>query len=363
MAKDLIYEKIEAYLKGSIEGGSLKAGDAIYSESLLCEKFKASRTSVRKAIRRMVEENLLVSHQGKGTFVKSTGHGIIHNAVCLVNHWSRAMRDFGFDSYLKDVILGTERAVNERGAACLIYSGVVNSAEEIASKMAHIKVDGLAIDGRYQDFLPDLEAFKSVSPHIVLLDGNPAESSLSMAAPDAEAAFLSILELVLEKRKGERIGFLFQDMNSPYRFRLEGFKAACAKLGVEGVDFLNYGEGLAFDSFSNVDHYPLVRKVVERWARSLPSASGTLVCSCDYSAAKAIKAFESLGFNVPRDFGVTGFCGIGFGELVSPALTTAKVDSALIGETAVKLLFEMIVEKAPRRKALLPAKLLKRDSL
>ena len=39
--------------------GELKIGDAIYSENLLCEKLGVSRTSVRKAIRLMIEENIL----------------------------------------------------------------------------------------------------------------------------------------------------------------------------------------------------------------------------------------------------------------------------------------------------------------
>ena len=75
MAKDKIYQQVAAFLKRSIESGELKAGEAIYSENLLCEKLGVSRTSVRKAIRMMVEANILESHQGKGTFIKNCGNG------------------------------------------------------------------------------------------------------------------------------------------------------------------------------------------------------------------------------------------------------------------------------------------------
>lgn len=364
MAKDLIYEKIAAHLKDAIESGELRAGDAIYSENILCEKFQVSRTSVRKAIRQMVEENLLVSHQGKGTFVKSSGHGVIHNAICLANHWSRIMRYEFCDSYFRDLIFGSEKAVSERGAACLIYSGAIFKPDEIASKCAHLKVDGLLLDGRYQDYMKDLEAFKAVTPHIVLLEGNPSESPLPSVAPDFEAGYLSLLKLALGKRPGGRTAFLYHDQSSVNRFRFDCFKRACAKAGTPDAELLNYGENVSFDCFSNIDHYPLVHASVERWTRSLETASGTLLCACDYSAAKAMKALKSLGFETPRDFAVAGFGGVGFGELTSPSLTTVKADSGLVGERAAAALFDMIEGRArPPRLLSIPAKLLERDSL
>ena len=92
MPGDKVYEQVVNYLKERIANGELKIGDAIYSENLLCEKLGVSRTSVRKAIRLMIEENILVSCQGKGTFIKARGCGFMHNALCLVNHSSRALR-------------------------------------------------------------------------------------------------------------------------------------------------------------------------------------------------------------------------------------------------------------------------------
>ena len=71
-----IYQEIAAYLMEQIESGKLKLGDAIYSEHTLCRLFNASRTSVRRAIREMVENNILVQYFGIHIFrYKDVGNG------------------------------------------------------------------------------------------------------------------------------------------------------------------------------------------------------------------------------------------------------------------------------------------------
>ena len=147
MSADKIYQQVAAYLKQSIASGELKIGDAIYSENLLCEKLGVSRTSVRKAIRLMIEENILVSRQGKGTFVKGNGGGVLHNALCLVNHYTRAMRYDVTDHYYTDIIYSTERATREHEMEFQIFSRVIRTAEEALERFSKLKFDGLLVDG------------------------------------------------------------------------------------------------------------------------------------------------------------------------------------------------------------------------
>src|SRR6516164_8811511 len=69
MSRSPLYERVEAVLAGDIADGSLPPETQLPSEDGLIERFKVSRTTVRKAIQNLVERGLVVVRRGKGTFV------------------------------------------------------------------------------------------------------------------------------------------------------------------------------------------------------------------------------------------------------------------------------------------------------
>jgi len=65
------YIQIADTLRGQITSGALSENDKLPNEDELCIQFKASRGTLREAIRLLVEEGLLRREQGRGTFVNS----------------------------------------------------------------------------------------------------------------------------------------------------------------------------------------------------------------------------------------------------------------------------------------------------
>jgi len=65
------YIQIADVLRGQITSGEFNENDKLPNEDELCIQFKASRGTVREAIRLLVEEGLLRREQGRGTFVNS----------------------------------------------------------------------------------------------------------------------------------------------------------------------------------------------------------------------------------------------------------------------------------------------------
>ena len=65
-----LYWQVEEYLRQQIEGKIIKPGEKILTEIELQKKFNVSRTTVRKAIERLVIVGRVEKKQGKGTFVK-----------------------------------------------------------------------------------------------------------------------------------------------------------------------------------------------------------------------------------------------------------------------------------------------------
>ncbi|WP_299196708.1 histidine utilization repressor [uncultured Amphritea sp.] len=63
------YQQIKGYILDGIKQGTYTSGSKIPAEVELAKQFEVSRMTVNKAIRDLVQENLLVRYPGMGTFV------------------------------------------------------------------------------------------------------------------------------------------------------------------------------------------------------------------------------------------------------------------------------------------------------
>lgn len=66
-----LYKTVKRMITESLRSGEWKPGEAIPSEKLLSERFRVSIGTIRKAVDELASENLLIRHQGRGTFVAS----------------------------------------------------------------------------------------------------------------------------------------------------------------------------------------------------------------------------------------------------------------------------------------------------
>lgn len=66
-----LQEQLYQELLKQIQNGTYNAGDKIPPETTLSKQYQVSRVTVRTALKRLVDEQLLVRKPGKGSFVKS----------------------------------------------------------------------------------------------------------------------------------------------------------------------------------------------------------------------------------------------------------------------------------------------------
>lgn len=64
-----LYQQIRRILTGWIQEGKLRPHERIPSERELCEQFDVSRMTVRQALAKLKEDDLIYTQQGKGAFV------------------------------------------------------------------------------------------------------------------------------------------------------------------------------------------------------------------------------------------------------------------------------------------------------
>ncbi len=64
-----LYKEVQRQVLRALADGEWKPGAAIPAEKKLCELFSVSIGTLRKAIDELVAENILIRHQGRGTYV------------------------------------------------------------------------------------------------------------------------------------------------------------------------------------------------------------------------------------------------------------------------------------------------------
>jgi DNA-binding GntR family transcriptional regulator len=64
------YARLVRILQEQIAAGRLRPGDRLPSESQLCEYHGVSRMTIRRVVNILVEQGLVVTKQGQGTFIK-----------------------------------------------------------------------------------------------------------------------------------------------------------------------------------------------------------------------------------------------------------------------------------------------------
>lgn len=69
---DFLYLKLANTLRVQIYSGFIQPRQFLLSENEMCEKYNLSRTSVRKALQELLDEDLIVKIHGKGTMVSSS---------------------------------------------------------------------------------------------------------------------------------------------------------------------------------------------------------------------------------------------------------------------------------------------------
>ena len=65
-----LYQQVAEDIRNRITSGEYSPGQALPSESRLCELYNVSRITIRKAIADLGEQDLLVTHYGEGIFVE-----------------------------------------------------------------------------------------------------------------------------------------------------------------------------------------------------------------------------------------------------------------------------------------------------
>lgn len=216
------------------------------------------------------------------------------------------------------------------------------------------KIDGILCLGTFKK--KDIEKIKSFNKPCVFVDSNPDEYYYDSVVIDFNSATRNALNYLTELGH-ENIGFiggvetdmygnrfkdLRQDVFENYLTEKNIFKEELVKIG----------------GYDPKDGYINLREMLT----SEPKPTAVFVAN-DTIAVGCYKAAYELGVKIPDELSIVGFNDVATAQYMVPPLTTVKLYTEIMGETAVDLLVERLSSKREvSKKITINTKLIVRES-
>ncbi len=253
--------------------------------------------------------------------------------------------------FFSEVIRAIDSAVTQAGYSMVIHH--IRSGEDEILAGAELsrakRLRGLILLGGSFDYTPN--EIKVLDVPFVCCSftnsfGELGEGDYSSVTVDDRAEAFKATELLLAKGH-RRIGIVLDSVGdrSISELRYMGYRSALEKWGIDFDESLVIQTG----EFSMEGSYKAVDKALSEGADFT-----ALFAIADSMAIAAIKALTDRGRRVPEDCSVLAIDGIAMTEYTIPVLSTLVQPKQEMGETAVRLLLDMIEGRGGNRSIVLP---------
>lgn len=262
-------------------------------------------------------------------------------------YYSYSLEEELVDTYYLSIRVALEKKLKSMGME--YYK--ISRAE---TKKTLPKLDGIICLGTFKQ--ADIELIKSFEKTAVFVDANPDLDHFDSVIIDFHSATQSALQYLLELGH-KNIGFIGGVETDMYgnRFkdlRQDVFETFLNEKGIYKEEFVKIG------GYNPKDGYLIMKELLSGDQR--PTA---VFVANDSIAVGCYKAAYELGVRIPDDLSIVGFNDVSSAQYMVPPLTTIKLYTEVMGETAVELLLERIASKREiSKKVTIHTKLIQRES-
>lgn len=213
---------------------------------------------------------------------------------------------------------------------------------------------GVIAIGGHQD--NEIDWIKRLCRHVVFADFAPPGDEFDAVDCDLNLATRKLLQ-GLTDRGYSRIGFIgwndvHAGVSNPFGERRE--RTFRQWMSTHGL----FDEAMCLtDDNTEQSGYSLTRKLLAEKQR--PEA--ILACN-DNMAVGAYRAIAEAGLHIPGDIAIASFNDISVAQFLNPPLTTVRLPSEEIGETAVELLLERVAGRELAKHITLASEIIWRNS-
>ncbi len=205
--------------------------------------------------------------------------------------------------------------------------------------------------------------FNDQGLHEILQSGIPAVSTdmflpgLHTVVSDNDQGIKISMEYIRDTLKKKHVAMVAgPDTSKAFVERLISFRKYVQEFNFETTE----QDIVLSESFGFTGGFNAVRQLMKQVAKQ----PEVILAASDDIALGIIKGLTSMGIKIPEEIQVIGFDDIAFAKHFTPSLTTISQDRKLLGETAAKMLIQLI--ESPEDEIdeiiMLPVQLIERDS-
>ncbi len=332
-----LYQRVLEQLRADVQGGELHT--RLPSEPELALRYRVSRMTLRRAISALVEDGLLESRHGAGTFV-STNAGPARTVALMINPVIDKAAD---DPYFQQLVSHLLHACARRGWTVRLASSI----ESMSSRLSSGRGASVAACIAVAFGTKAVDRLGTIPIPLVLVDSDPLPD-VPLVMPDSAAA-LKAAVLRLAQLGHRRI---VHSAGPAYamtgRERLSEFRSAMKIAG------LPMSERTVITGPFDMQHG---YSAMAQWG-SQPDRPTAVVCANDLMAFGAIHWLTEHGLVVGKDVSIVGCDGLTACSLVWPQLSTLALDFTAFAEA----ILQAVLDKRPGIRRI-PLVLIERESM
>lgn len=270
------------------------------------------------------------------------------NKIALV-HFLRPDQELS-DPYYVGLRLGIE----SRCQALKIETVKVYHTDLLPEPKLLQGASGVIAIGRHDD--SEIEWLKRHNKNVVFADFSPVGDDLDSVESDLTLAMRKLLQ-ALTQMGYRRIGFVgWDDVYNGLRRSLPEKRARAYMQWMSEAGM--FDERLCrTENNTEQSGYRLTRDIL-----SEANPPDALITCNDNMAVGAYRAIHDLGMRIPDEIAVASFNDISVAQFLNPPLTTVRLPSEEIGETAVELLLERVAGRELSKKITLASQIIWRGS-
>ena len=355
-----LYEQIVKDIKAKVERGELKPGEQIWTQQELAAKYGVSLITVKSALASLVNEGVLYTRVGRGTFVAEKPARRI--TLSPLRTLGLVLRDLKHP-YFSMIVHSVEERAYELGFNVLLSSssGDIEKEENQISHFRAMGVDGmiiasLSLEYRATENIQQLH--KEGFPYVMVSYMHDPEYWY-VGSDHEEGGFMATEHLVNVGYKS--IGYVHVGKgNLLSEVRKNGYYRALTQHGLPyRSDDVFVLESTEEDV--GADRFQLGYQFGKQFKNS-PNRPEALFFYNDIVALGFLQGALEAGVRVPDDVGIVGFDDSIVARYAAVPLTTIHQSADLIGRYAVEILQKRIDGKDVGCRTIMKPTLIVRDS-